>query len=79
MGDINITFTNNTSDSHHWEIADRGIDPSYPKLIFSDYLDTAASTSPLAVHDSGSIEYKRADGPTQLVDNLHDGDTVRME
>ena len=79
MGEINVTFTNNTSDSRHWDIADLGIDPNYPKLIFSDYLDAGASTSALAVNDTGTIEYKRSDGPTQVVDNLHDGDTVRME
>jgi hypothetical protein len=79
MSDINVTFTNNYGESRHYGIADLGRDPNSPPRVFDGYLDANQTTDPIVIHSSGRIEYQRSDGPVQVVDNIHDGDNVKME
>jgi hypothetical protein len=83
MPDIQVTFTNNTSDSHACSILDIGIDPNAPKQLFSDYLDAGASTAALALHSDdgiyGHAAYQLSGGAIQNVPDITDGTNVEME
>ena len=82
MATMQVTFTNNTSESHACSIVDVGIDPNVPRQLFSDYLDAGASTNPLELYSDGTYghaAYQLSSHAVQDVPDITEGTNVAME
>jgi hypothetical protein len=82
MATMQVTFTNNNSESHACLISDVGIDPNVPKQLFSGYLDAGASTDQLTLYSDGTYghaAYQLSGHAIQDVPDITDGTNVAME